>query len=402
MRFLNTLKVNLGLVLAAAVVLLGFLAGTLNPPQPASAYTQYPPGALLQPGDVTTVHIRDNTILNADINSAAGIATSKLATSSALDLLTNATQTIAGAKTFSSIPATTGGNCAAGNDLCNKTYVDSAAGVQTFVGFAAQALAPGQAVYRLNDFGNVRAITMATVYNYSMCDGNGCQKIGQSFSLVTTSTPLGIYVNMNKGNAPTGTSTISIQTNSATSSPSGTSIASVSFSDTTLTTTPTWYNKVFTTTSTLNASTTYWIVWETTSAASASNIVRVQGSATNFYPRGVTRIYNGSDWTTVTPIAGSQAWNFDLGYSAVDLASSAATSTSDGFAGFASAAISAFASGTIKFSGVVTATSSGEPLNPGTDYFLSTNGNVSSTAGTISRKVGIGASSSTLQITNIW
>lgn len=42
------------------------------------AATMYSTGAMLQPGDVTSSHIRDNTIVNADINSTANIAISKL------------------------------------------------------------------------------------------------------------------------------------------------------------------------------------------------------------------------------------------------------------------------------------------------------------------------------------
>lgn len=43
-----------------------------------SAATQFPAGSLLQPNDVTSSHIRDNTILNVDINSAAAIDPTKL------------------------------------------------------------------------------------------------------------------------------------------------------------------------------------------------------------------------------------------------------------------------------------------------------------------------------------
>lgn len=54
----------------------------------ASAITSYPPGSLLQPGDVTTSHIRDATIAPADINATDGFS-------------------VGGAWTFSSTTATT-------------------------------------------------------------------------------------------------------------------------------------------------------------------------------------------------------------------------------------------------------------------------------------------------------
>lgn len=43
------------------------------------ALVSYPPGALLQVGDVTTSHIRDNTITNADISPTAAISATKVA-----------------------------------------------------------------------------------------------------------------------------------------------------------------------------------------------------------------------------------------------------------------------------------------------------------------------------------
>lgn len=123
------------LIYSLAVILPGFGA------------VVYPPGALLQPEDVTSSHIRNFTIVNVDVSSSSAIGYTKLnlaqgivdndvATSSRIDaqkiststsylFVQNSAQTWAGVKTFSSIPATTGGNCAAGNDLCNKTYVDT-------------------------------------------------------------------------------------------------------------------------------------------------------------------------------------------------------------------------------------------------------------------------------------
>jgi len=59
---------------------------------PTSAAVKYPPGAMLQPGDITSTHIRNGTILNEDINASAAIAWTKLSKtgSSLADLETKA------------------------------------------------------------------------------------------------------------------------------------------------------------------------------------------------------------------------------------------------------------------------------------------------------------------------
>lgn len=56
------------------------------------AAVHYPPGSLLQPGDVTSTHIRDDEIVNADIKTTAAIAWSKIdkTGSSLADLATRA------------------------------------------------------------------------------------------------------------------------------------------------------------------------------------------------------------------------------------------------------------------------------------------------------------------------
>jgi len=66
---------------------------------------------------------------------------------------TEGAQTIAGVKTFSSLPATTAGNPVAGNDLANKTYVDATATGTTTVdrlvvaGTGGAVIADGNLIY---------------------------------------------------------------------------------------------------------------------------------------------------------------------------------------------------------------------------------------------------------------
>lgn len=60
-------------------VLLGVLVGMpLLYANSVYALVSYPPGALLQPGDVTTSHIRDATIVNADVSTSARIDALKI------------------------------------------------------------------------------------------------------------------------------------------------------------------------------------------------------------------------------------------------------------------------------------------------------------------------------------
>lgn len=81
-------------------------------------------------------------------------------------------------------------------------------------------------------------------------------------------------------------------------------------------------------------------------------------------------------------------------------ASAGSATSSDSFIGFASAAISSMASGSVITDGLVTGLSG---LSIGVKYYLSdTAGAISSTVGTVTRKVGISTSATTLLVTNNW
>lgn len=67
----------------------------------AQAYTRYSPAAQLQPNDITSTMIKDGTITNVDVSSAANIALTKLATSTDYSLMSTSTQSFSGSKVWS-------------------------------------------------------------------------------------------------------------------------------------------------------------------------------------------------------------------------------------------------------------------------------------------------------------
>lgn len=71
----------------------------------ASAITNYPPGALLQPNDVTSSHIRDNTIVNADISASAAFtfASSSIYTLNAGAFVASSTASLPATTTFNGV-----------------------------------------------------------------------------------------------------------------------------------------------------------------------------------------------------------------------------------------------------------------------------------------------------------
>lgn len=71
MKKINFENIFIGILIA---IILGGWFGLFD----ADAKVSYPAGSLLQPNDVTSVHIRDGTIANVDVSSTAAIAYSKL------------------------------------------------------------------------------------------------------------------------------------------------------------------------------------------------------------------------------------------------------------------------------------------------------------------------------------
>ena len=145
-------------ILSGAIVISVAVVGFA--PQ-AEAIVQYGTSASLNVGDITSSLILDGTIVNADISSSAAITATKIATTTSALFVDGGTQTFAGVKTFSSIPATSGGNCASGNDLCNKTYVDSVGSPNTLTFTTGEKMAAGDSVF-LQDKSATSSVTSAS------------------------------------------------------------------------------------------------------------------------------------------------------------------------------------------------------------------------------------------------
>lgn len=127
------------------VVLLG--ASAMMFPRAAQALVNYPPAALLQPGDITGAMLRDGAVYNAKVSSTAAIAYSKLnltgqildsdvsstaaisadkiASTTNFQLVSSSSQTITGVKSFTSFPHAPAGNPAGNLDFVPLGYFTS-------------------------------------------------------------------------------------------------------------------------------------------------------------------------------------------------------------------------------------------------------------------------------------
>jgi len=401
MSYLKESRFYIALVLFALSFILWGVFSCRPPAREVSAIGIYPPGALLQTGDVTSAHIRDGTIVNADVSSTAAIAASKVAATTSLQFVTTGTQTFAGVKTFSSIPATTGGNCVAGNDLCNKTYVDANAGTINITAFASSSIPRGGAVYIVETDSNMATTTTSSGARNATCDNNIPCRVAQSFQIITTSTISRIGYWGAVHGAPGGFVQVDIQSN-GTSTPSNTVLASTTFAAADLPTAKTYLASSTRTTTTLSTATTYWIVWSSTNGT-GNDYFEVGGHTNDPYKRGSSLGDTGTGWNVASSTLNANDMSFDLytGNTSVDIANATLSQTATTTIGTAQAAITAGTSGTIGIGGVANAIPG--TVAAGRLYFLSNNnGTLELSPGTISRKVGIGLSSSTILLTPQW
>ena len=147
-----------------------------------------------------------------------------------------------------------------------------------------------------------------------------------------------------------------------------------------------------------------WSVVRTGTEINNNKSIQLLGTETNLnaYWRLnnnlVDKTANGNTLTN----NGSAVFSTDTPFvnSGISTADASTSETSDSFIGFASAAGVDGATVSIVIAGEVTGLSG---LTAGALYYLSdTAGGISATAGTVTRKVGIATSATTLLITNIW
>lgn len=181
--------------------------------------------------------------------------------------------------------------------------------------------------------------------------------------------------------------------------PSGTFLASATTTGNTLPTDPAASEER---TITLSAdvvcskNTKYWIVAERTGSTSESNYYKMFLSTgnTNPYTNGGSAAYNGSSWS----IDASNDYYFKLITTTIQgkvyLASALSTATANSFIGFNDEVYGGNDNGVILSSGIIDGFSG---LTKGATYYLSdTYGAISTSAGTVSKKVGVAYSDTQL------
>lgn len=252
--------------------------------------------------------------------------------------------------------------------------------------------------------GNSNAIT---VFDGSDGTSKG-EKVAQSFTLSSATSVKQIYWNAKRisGTAASYTINCTIQADSS-GEPSGTPLGSTATANS-----GDWgtggFNDsgfVFGTAPSLSASTTYWIVIERASGSSATDYFEANSNnGGNPYANGLAKIRKyGGTWDNAHGNTTS-----DLGFTIFELvdggeiAQASALSNdarTKNFIGFAESTVAKGASVDVYIQGAVTIAG----LSAGGLYYLSdTRGDISTTPGTTTRKVGIAVASDEILITNLW
>lgn len=389
--------------LAFSVLAVGVLVSALIlQSKPAGAITVSTPRLPIQPGDITSSKILDGTIVDADVSSTAGIATSKLATSSALNLLTNNAQQFVGVKDFAAIPTTTTTMPTASGQLVSKLYADSLGGISHVTASSGDTFTINSPVFvgdgSIYDYFYVSSTIQdhyAIFNNSTVTIGQFAMQAAQSFRVTSTFDLANAAMQLKKEGTPTGNMYF-LLTPDAAGVPSSTIIASTTNLDvSTLTTAYLWHKLAFQTTSSIATGTTYWIIASGTAVESGTAFVDIQttSAACN---------------TCTVKLKGSGAWeagtignfNFTLGAKStaglIYAANAISATSTNRFIGFATAAAAPNENVTINLTGAPTSFSA---LIAGAVYYLSDSaGAISTTPGEISKKVGVSISSTTLVI----
>jgi hypothetical protein len=220
--------------------------------------------------------------------------------------------------------------------------------------------------------------------------------VSQQFTTSATTTFIKkatISIMRGSGGAEPQNLTCSIRANSG-GSPTGADIGSVTISSGSAPAdTPVTYTFTFSSPVEVSPSTTYHLVFSNTGAGYswyANPVGSTAGAA------GVST-NSGSTWGTGNGPLYYSVSELDTTSGQISKTTAASSKArSNAFIGFATSSISASASGVVAVGGVVSGLSG---LTPGATYYLSnTPGAISTSAGTVSRKVGIALSSTTLLI----
>ncbi len=359
----------------------------------------------IQPGEVNTTMILDGTIVNADISAAAAILATKVASSSGYEFLTSSSQQIAGVKTFTSLPIVPAGT-PSGNQVVSASYLGSIPSTPSLSLTAGVYLATGTAVYveygnqtsTAWDNGAIDSANDPCAFGYHTGIANQCAtKLHLSVNTVLSA----LKVNVKKiGN---GQPLAFLLVNDSAGLPGNTIYASTTLlQPTSLTTNYTVTSTAFTAPYTVTSTNDYWLVASTTQPGDPSNFLRTPSAyfCTPNYAGAQSDPLNA--WSALTRCLDiTVIINDSAGY--VYKASAANASSGAAFLGFTTGAAEGSATTTIAVAGGATPALATGTLPIGYQIYLTDRfGFVSSTPGTVSRKVGISYSATQLLITNIW
>ena len=371
----------------------------------SSAQVYRPPAASLSTGDITSNLILDGTISNADVSSTAAIAISKIATSTSYDFVSSGTQTIAGAKTFSSAVTLPAGT-PSGNQAVSKSYLDTVNGLAQLNASSGEGITANDAVY-LNTSSATSSATStaagATPYCYinTITQSSGAPPQGamcaQPFRLQKSAVITSVSASIKQSGTPTGDFGIYIAQSSG-GNPSSTYSSIKRVSSTAIGTTDKLIEFTLDSSFTATAGTDYWIVSTTTEAQSDTNNY-LWGSTAAGLGSSTGKVFTSGAWASANGQNMAAGLNFTYVPGRIYQTNAATAAQSNNFLGFANAAVEPAVTVVINTGGCLNTFST---LNYGQQYLTNTNGAIAIASGTVQRKVGIGVSSSTLCITNIW
>lgn len=351
-KVVNFLKVFSGFIIAVPLL----IAGTVQ------AVTMYSSGSLLQPNDVTSSHIRDNTIVNADISqtTAFTLSSSTIQTLHTGAVFATSSATLPAATTINNVAYT----WPSADGVASSTLQTNGVGALVWGSSSQTAIsntfsAPvgtciGEPLYIASSTpqtNNLATSTSATV-NASTFTGIIPYELLQTFTA-----PAGgclhiasMHLSLKKIASPTDNVQIKIQTFSG-GVPSGVDLGTGLVGGASLSTTYADVNIPLTTPVTLTGG-TYAVLIGRSGVNDATNKYGYQRSSSGTYTGGQEYYWNDPNWTD-----SSNDWLFSLGYTttngAVYPANATSANTSATFLGFSTATTTAGTNATITIFGTV-------------------------------------------------
>ncbi len=271
----------------------------------------------------------------------------------------------------------------------------SASGSNFATSTAGETLTTGDAVAIYNNNATSTIYNNSTANTATKLTGvTALTKIAVKFTPTSTYVVSKFFTIGSRTGSLMGNLIASLQADSA-GAPSGIKLASSTIATSTVTVGATNLDFNLDLNPLVTGSTQYWFVMEMATPGNASNYFEFNATASG----STSYNYDGATWSADGTKAGNlTVYSRKLG-KYVYKANATATSTSAMFIGFASQAYSTLDTATIYTGGSIHLGG----LTSGEQYYVSnTPGAISIAPGTVTRKVGISVSTSTLIITNIW